>query len=460
MTIACSSQPTLLPPRERKILRSFACFVVVAASACATSQPGLEEADAALREPGRAELAALAARLEHPRLAPVTLDFSRPLTSLELAVIAVVANPELKAARAKEGVVEAQVFSAGLLPDPQITGSYAARLSGPDPLNGWSAGLIYDLVALRERRTVVAGQRAAREQARLDLAWQELQTAGQAELLAARITGLTSVLTIQMRSHQIAESALSRALLAQARGDIRADEVETRRLAAADAASAYGQGRVALKAARHDLDRLLGLRPDAIVAIAAPPLAADPGDPSVLFTAARARRLDLLALQAGYESQNAAVRKAMMDAFPALQLGLARTQDTAGNQTIDPSFTLTLPLWNRNRGGISIAKATQSQLRAEYAARLFATRADIAALVDQLRLEARQRTEIATRIAPVRGIAEATERAAARGDLALAAAETARQSVADKELAVLNLDQAMAEQSVTLALAVGAPLRQ
>ena len=37
-------------------------------------------------------------------------------------------------------------------------------------------------------------QRAAARQTRLDLEWQELQTAGQAELLAARIAGLTRAL--------------------------------------------------------------------------------------------------------------------------------------------------------------------------------------------------------------------------------------------------------------------------
>ena len=86
----------------------------------------------------------------------------------------------------------------------------------------------------------------------------------------------------------------------------------------------------------------------------------------------------------GYDSQKAAVRKAMMDAFPSLQLTVGRARDTANNQTIDPAVNFTLPLFNRNRGGIAVAKATRAQLRAEYAARLFAARADIAELVGTL----------------------------------------------------------------------------
>ncbi len=412
-----------------------------------------------LRDPTRAELAALAARLSHPRLAPLSIDFSRPLTPRELAVIAVVANPELKAARAKAKVADAQVFGAGLLPDPQVNLSYAYRLSGPDPYSGVAGALIYELMALRERGTVLEGQRALARQVRLDLAWQELQVAAQAELLAARIAGLGAALELNEATARNTAFALTRALTAQARGDIRADEVETRRLAMIDAASALRVTQIALGAARGDLNKLLGLAPATALDIAPAPVASPPAvDPEALFAQARAQRIDLQALEAGYASQNAAVRKAMMDAFPSLQLTVARTQDTAKNQTLDPSVNFTLPLWNRNQGGIAVARATRAQLKAEYGARLFATRAEIGALVGQLQLQARQRAEIERQIVPVRAIVRATEAAAARGDIARAAAETARQSLSDKTLALAALDQAMAEQQVTLALAVGGPL--
>jgi outer membrane protein TolC len=389
----------------------------------------------------------------------VDLDFSKPLTPRELAVIAVVANPDLKAARAKAAVSDAQAFNAGLLPDPQINLSYAYRLSGPDPANGMAGGVIYELMALRQRRTVLEGQTALARQARLDLAWQELQTAGQAELLAARITGLTTALQYAERTQSTAANALQRALTAQARGDIRADEVETRRLAASDSSAAARVAEIALDTARHDLNRLLGLSPDVKLAIASqPPVKAPDEDADTFFEQAKVQRLDLQALQAGSESQNAVVRKAMMDAFPSLQLTVARTQDTARNQTVDPALNFTLPLWNRNRGGIAIAKATQAQLHQEYAARLFTTRADIAELVAQLRIEAQQRDAIERQLAPIRPIVAATDAAVQRGDLAIATAETARQSVADKEFALATLNQSMAEQRVTLQLAVGGPL--
>ncbi len=372
--------------------------------------------------------------------------------------MAVVSNPDLKAARAKARVADAQVFNAGLLPDPQVNFTRNQRLSGPDPFNGYAFAVVYELNALRERHVLLEGQRAAARQTRLDLEWQELQTAGQAELLAARVAGLTRALDFARATRTSTDAGLRVALIAQARGDIRGDEVETRRLAAADAASNERAAEIALNTAWADLDKLLGLPPETRLPIGLPSTAEPPASAESLFVRARTERLDLAALRAGYNSQNAQVRKAIMDAFPSLQITLGRGRDTANNITFDTGVNFTLPVFNQNRGGVAVAKATRDQLRAEYGARLFTARADIAELVSQLTLEARQRAEIAAQVEPTTRIVQASETAAARGDISRSAAQSARQSLADKQLALSNLDQAMAEQRVTLALAVGGPL--
>jgi outer membrane protein TolC len=293
---------------------------------------------------------------------------------------------------------------------------------------------------------------------RLDLAWQEWQVAGQARLLAVRIAGLQEVSGLDEQSLVRADLSLTRALQAAARGDIRADEVEARRIAAADTADRARTTERDLATARLDLNKQLGLTPQTIVPVAIPPSPTRTLDAEALFAESRSARLDLLALQSGYASQEAAVRKAVLDEFPTLQLTVATASDTAGNKTLGPQVAFTLPLWNRNRGGIAIAQATRAQLRAEYAARLFTTRADIAALVSGLRLEQRQRADIAAQTGPISMIVSATEAAARRGDLALATAEIARQSLIDKQRMVAALDQAIAEQTVALGIAVGAPL--
>ena len=78
--------------------------------------------------------------------------------------------------------------------------------------------------------------------------------------------------------------------------------------------------------------------------------------------------------------------------------------------------------------------------------------------MDGLGIERRQRAEIAGQVAPLTPIVSATEAAARHGDIAEAAADAARQSLADKRLSLAALDQAMAEQTTALELAVGAPL--
>ena len=51
----------------------------------------------------------------------------------------------------------------------------------------------------------------------------------------------------------------------------------------------------------------------------------------------------------------------------------------------------------------------------------------------------------------------ATRRAAERGDLAIATAEAAEQSVRDKHFLLIQIEQAIAEQTIALELLVGAP---
>ncbi|NQV87188.1 MAG: TolC family protein, partial [Woeseiaceae bacterium] len=49
------------------------------------------------------------------------IDLSLALNSDDIATIAVFTNPELRAIRAREGVSQAQVFAAGLIPDPSFS---------------------------------------------------------------------------------------------------------------------------------------------------------------------------------------------------------------------------------------------------------------------------------------------------------------------------------------------------
>jgi|LakMenEpi03Aug12_release.lakeMendotaPanAssembly.Ray.scaffolds.fasta_scaffold242741_2 cobalt-zinc-cadmium efflux system outer membrane protein len=450
----------------KTLISKIFCFLTVTLlSACAShGRESLSEtSDAALHGESIEALFQAATKLKHPRLQAVELTAGRPLSLEAVGVLSVVGNPDLKAARQAAKVADAQVLAAGLLPDPTINLSTDIRQSGPDKGNGWATQLSYDLAAIRDRGVAMRSAKAAQRQARYDLAWREWTTAEQARLAAAKTISLSETTVLAEISAHEAERLLSLSLAAQAKGDLKADDVQTRRLASLDAAAALAQTRKDLAAARLDLDNQLGLRPDTALDLASLDPVVERAlsyrlDAEALFEAARRQRLDLLALEAGYASQNAQVRKAAMDAFPSFQLTVNRATDTAGNVTLGPAVNFSLPIWNRNRGGVAIAEATRDQLRAEYAARVFATRAEIVALCDNLALARRLWLETDAQVRALESQAAAATEAGRRGDISASAAEAVQQVLRDRLAARAAIRQSLAEQMISLELATGAPL--
>lgn len=411
----------------------------------------------ALAPPDLALLSLAAAQIQRPFLAPQAIDLSRPLTLNAIAVVTVLANPDLKAQRAKAGVTEAQVFAARLLPDPTAQVGFDKLISGPDMLNGFAAQIGFDLAALRTARITREAGAASQAQVRLDLAWSEWQYASNAQVQAVRIVALQRQLVLAQATLASAQTWLGRAQRAAGRGDVAGSDSDARRLALIDASDKARTAERDLSAARFELNKLIGIPPETFIAIA------DPGPPPVppaankLTADAIARRLDLAALRAGYGVSEANVHKAILEQFPNLSLTLASARDTAGNLTVGPQLGFSLPLWNRNRGTIAVVSATRAQLKAEYEARLFQTRADIAAAVAGLATVARQRAELLSQLPALERYAAATARAARRGDLSQSTAASAEQSLRDRRSALTVLDQQAAEQTILLEQLSGGP---
>ena len=395
--------------------------------------------------------------IKRPFLRAQAIDFGQPLDANAVAVLAVIANPDLKALRARLGVSDAQAFAARLLPDPSFSFNFDHLLSGPDNLDNFVGQLGFDIAALRARKSQEAGANAGREQVRLDVAWAEWQTASQARLQAMRLVSLTRNLDLIRANATSTQSLLDRTLRAAGRGDLAADQVQSARIAALDATDRLRSAEKDVSTTRGTLMALLGLAPETLLQFAPLRMSAPILDPARLFTLASAQRFDLKALAQGYKVQEAAVRKAVLDQFPTLNLTLTGTRDTTGNKLVGPGISFTLPLWNRNRGGIAVALATRAQLKAEYEARLFQTRADIAAAVSGIQIAQKQRDALAAQIEALERFASATGRAAKRGDLSLATAETAVQSLRDKQIALASVSQAIAEQIIALELLTGVP---
>jgi len=419
--------------------------------------------DAVLAPPDPAALERAAPLLSHPQLRPLTLALDQPLTPDEVAVVSVLANPDLRALRTQQRVADAQVFSSGLLPDPQLGLGRDRVASAPDASYSaaWAGSLGLDVLGpllVRGADREVAERHAA--SVRYDIAWAEWLTAGQARLYAVRLDYQQRAAQLAADAATLAERALVRSLAAGERRDLRADEIETRRIAAADATARSLAAARDADATRLELNRLLGFPPQARLSLApAAPLGPWPGaDAAALFTAARVARLDLKALAADYDSQQAVVRRAVLGQYPRVAVTLNRARDTSRVFTSGQAVSLDLPLWNRNRGAVRVADADRGRLRAEFAARLHQARADIAALLAALELDERTRTALEAQAPALERIATAYEAAAQRGDATRPVAEAARAAALDRALALLAAQQACAEERIGLALAVGQPL--
>jgi hypothetical protein len=116
--------------------------------ACASYRADpLPDASVSLSPPIAEIFAQQTASIDRPYLAPVAIDLTQPLDLNAIAVIAVVASPDLKAQRARAGVADAQVFAARLLPDPTLGAGIDFLLSGPDPMDRFGADQ-FDLGAM------------------------------------------------------------------------------------------------------------------------------------------------------------------------------------------------------------------------------------------------------------------------------------------------------------------------
>ncbi|WP_339746966.1 TolC family protein [uncultured Maricaulis sp.] len=395
-----------------------------------------------------------------PRLASsaasLSIDLTQPLTPDSIAMIAVYTNPDLKALRAGEGVAEAQLFAAGLLPDPAFSFGADAPLNGTGLVTALAGSLGLDFAVLARRPGLVRGARSNLDQVRLDILWSEWLTAEQARLAALRITRLQAIrqMTTVLRQH--ADSAMTRVLAAAQRGDLPAAQVETYRLAASDAAARDRDVERRLRAAELDLNRLLGIDPTETVRLSAGsgPRKDLPGAAQI-FARAVDSRTDLTAFRAAYQGAEANLDLAQLSRFPFPSVTVNAARDTGALRTLGPSVSFNIPLFNRGRGEVAVSGATLERVRAEYLARIEAVRAEIYSAHSALMLARQQGSELERETAALLPMADAAEQAAMRGDLPLSVALATRMTALDKQIVAAELELSAEELELGLEILSG-----
>jgi outer membrane protein, heavy metal efflux system len=411
--------------------------------------------------PQRADLAASLASLRHtlpPRGARDpgrAIDISRPLTIDEIGLLAILNNPDLKSARGRLAVARAGLLQATLLPDPSASLGYGDLIAGPGTASSIAASLTEDIAALISRGARVDAAAARLGAVDAEQLWREWQVAQKARQLAIDLYWRGEAIRLVANERGLIAGGLAEVRRAVAAGNLTLAALAPLAGAAAAAGQSLGDLRLAELKDWQALDRLLGVVPRVRFPIARPSFPALPPDPQPLLADLPQRRPDLAALRLGYQSAEAAVRAAILGQFPAFSIGPAYASDTTQAQTLGPSFTLALPLFDRNRGRIATARATRLLLREQYQARLDAAVADGQALYAQLRRLSADLEPARQAASAAAALAATARRAYAQGDLDQRSLTDYATAALERAVQVTALERQIGEDRVFLAVELG-----
>ncbi|MEZ5504183.1 MAG: TolC family protein [Halioglobus sp.] len=168
-------------------------------------------------------------------------------------------------------------------------------------------------------------------------------------------------------------------------------------------------------------------------------------------------RPDLLALGAGYDSQEAQVRAAILAQFPSLGIGINRARDTSNVDTVGLSISLSLPLFSGNRGNIAIERATRTQLNLEYQARLAQAAIDVDQLLQLQGLLQAQLDNLQTYLPTLESLVTRATRAYQQGDIDALTFLNLESTWINKQLEQLSLQQASWNNRIALEALLALP---
>lgn len=326
----------------------------------------------------------------------IDINSDAGLTIEDVALLAVENNPELRAARDERGIAKAEVLEAGLLPNPQISGSYGFLLSGPATFDSWTVGLSQDLKSLV---TLSANKTGAHYQAMkvdANLLWEEWQVIGKARLLYIDVVQGEKQQQLLEENRKLFAERYAEDRKALDEGNLVLTQTAPDLSALSDVEKQINDLDRQQRAKRVDLNALLGLSPNVALKLSdslnLPKI--DPATANRLLTDLAERRPDLIALKLGYESQEESVRAAILSQFPILNFGGSWGADTSNVRSAGPQVTLELPIFNHNQGKIALARATRRQLHDEFSNRVAAAVGDAqASLKEQAALERQLKQE-------------------------------------------------------------------
>jgi outer membrane protein, heavy metal efflux system len=412
-----------------------------------------------LETPSKQQLILQATQIKHPLLKPIAFNFEDGLSPDEAAILAVLRNPELRAIRDQHLIAGAQLLQAGLLPDPQVSYSFLTPSGGADlsSVNAFGIGLSWQATALIWRQNKITAAQKQQQNVDLQIAWQEWQVAQAAKLAVYQLIIYTRQQALLAEMAERLEE--NRLRLQQAAEEGLVTELE--RVAAVSAKNLVDIRLLALeqqiKQQRQRLNRAMGLNPYEVIKLQDAALLSQLSTPpyEVLIKHIDKRRLDLMALKLGYESQEELVHIAVMQQFPQISIGFDHARDTSNVYTVGLGVSMTIPILNRNQGQVALQRATRQQLFDQYTNRLFQSRADIAELLVIIDLLNQQIASVRHAIPDLADLVKAYEEAIGIGQVDVFNYYVAWNNLTDKKIDFLSLELQLLQAKIALEVASG-----
>jgi cobalt-zinc-cadmium efflux system outer membrane protein len=282
-------------------------------------------------------------------------------------------SPALDVMRARWGVAQAAVITAGGRPNPSISSFGQHHSSTPGGISPWTWGISLDIPV------ETAGKRGYRirkaeqlsEAARLDIseaAWGVWSSLKKSLLDLYMVTGkeryLLDQLSVDQRIAKLFEERL-------AAGEASQFEVTQSRLVLDKTRLLLSDNEKKKAEARNAVAGALGLRVKALksVQISFDLFAQTPGPVDVQDIRRKALlgRSDILAALQEYEASQSALQLEIAKQYPDIHLGPAYEWDQGDNRWA-LGFSIELPVFNQNQGPIEEARARRKEAAGRFAA--------------------------------------------------------------------------------------------
>jgi cobalt-zinc-cadmium efflux system outer membrane protein len=292
----------------------------------------------------------------------------------------------------------------------------------------------------------------------LDVAWQEWQIAMNARAAVYRVFSLDA----QVARAREANEGLQQSTVA-VRKAAEAHEKTVLDLAAVESASQDSRATMLalqqeFEKQRLGLNKILGVEPETDVTLRQGlnlPTRLAPADERGLSEGLESRRLDLLGLQQGLESQDATVRAAVLAQFPKMSAALVRASDTTNVHTTGFNVAIDVPIFDRNQGVIATERATRQRLLDEYRQRVFEARSDVATAIADIRSLNQQIAAAEEALPLLKKLVDSAQTAIEQRNADVLSYYTARSNLLQKRIQLIKLQEQLLEAHTALEIASG-----